>query len=63
MNVDGFVRSEAAGVDGARVVFYDFGPDLNRFACSEHPIVHETGVRNPGLAGQDPAGQDKGSAA
>ena len=56
--VDWFVRLKAAGVDGVQVNFYDFGPDLDRFACTVLPLMHEAGLRNP-----EPAGNEMGSAA
>ena len=37
----------APGVDGAQASFYDFGPDLDRFACTVLPFMHEAGLRNP----------------
>ena len=58
MIVDWFVRLKAAGVDGVQVNFYDFGPDLDRFARTVLPLMHEAGLRNP-----EPAGHDMGSAA
>ena len=58
MIVDWFVRLKAAGVDGVQVNFYDFGPDLDRFARTVLPLMHEAGLRNP-----EPAGNDMGSAA
>ena len=51
-------RLGAAGVDGAQVNFYDFGPDLDRFACTVLPLMHEAGLRNP-----EPVGPQTGSAA
>ena len=48
MIVDWFARLRAAGVDGAQVNFYDFGPDLDRFARTVLPLMHEAGLRNPG---------------
>ena len=56
--VDWFVRLKAAGVDGVQVNFYDFGPDLDRFARTVLPLMHEAGLRNP-----EPAGNEMGSAA
>ena len=56
--VDWFVRLKAAGVDGVQVNFYDFGPDLDRFARTVLPLMHEAGLRNP-----EPAGNEIGSAA
>ena len=47
MIVDWFARLRAAGVDGAQGNFYDFGPDLDRFACTVLPLMHEAGLRTP----------------
>ena len=47
MMVDWFVRLRAAGVDGVQVNFYDSGPDLDRFARTVLPLMHEAGLRNP----------------
>ena len=47
MIVDWFVRLKAAGVDGVQVNFYDFGPDLERFARTVLPLMREAGLRNP----------------
>ena len=58
MILDWFVRLKAAGVDGVQVNFYDSGPDLDRFARTVLPLMHEAGLRNP-----EPAGNDMGSAA
>lgn len=58
MIVDWFVRLKAAGVDGVQVNFYDFGPDLDRFARTVLPLMHEAGLRNP-----EPVGNEMGSAA
>lgn len=58
MIVGRFARLEAAGVDGVQVNFYDFGPDLDRFARTVLPLMHEAGLQNP-----EPAGHDMGSAA
>ena len=52
------LRLRAAGVDGVQVNFYDFGSDLDRFARTVLPLMHEAGRRNP-----EPAGHDMGSAA
>ena len=52
------LRFGAAGVDGVQANFYDFGPDLDRFARTVLPLMHEAGQRNP-----EPAGHDMGSAA
>ena len=57
MIVDWFVRLRAAGVDGVQIYFYDFGPDLDRFARSVLPLMHEAGLRNP-----EPVGSHIGSA-
>ena len=51
------LRLEAAGVDGVQVNFYDFGPDLDRFARTVLPLMREAGLRNP-----EPAGKARGSA-
>ena len=58
MIVDWFARLRAAGVDGVQVNFYDFGPDLDRFACTVLPLMHEAGLRNP-----EPVEPKTGSAA
>lgn len=53
MIVDWFARLKAAGVDGVQVNFYDFGPDLDRFARTAPLLMREAGLRNPELAGND----------
>ena len=58
MIVDWFARLRAAGVDGAQINFYDFGPDLDRFAHTVLPLLHEAGLRHP-----EPVGADTGSPA
>ena len=46
-------RLEAAGVDGAQISSYDFGPDLDRFARTVLPFVYAAGRRNPEPVGRD----------
>ena len=53
MIVGRFARLEAAGVDGARVNFYDSGPDLDRFARTALVLVHEAGRQSPESTGND----------
>ena len=56
MIVDWFGRLRGAGVDGAQVHFYDFGPDLDRFACTVLPLMREAGLRAPEPAGLETTG-------
>ena len=58
MIVDRFVRLKAAGVDGVQVNFYDFGPDLDRFARTVLPLMREAGLRNPEPAGLENNGSE-----
>ena len=44
---------EAAGVDGVQVNFYDFGPDLDRFARTVPPLLREAGLRISGPLDSD----------
>ena len=51
-------RARAAGVDGARVNFYDFGPELDRFARTVPPRMREAGLRAPEPDGLENTGSE-----
>ena len=56
MIVDWFTRLKAAGVDGVQVNFYDFVPDLDRFARTVLPLMREAGLRAPEPAALETTG-------
>ncbi|MGH2873597.1 MAG: LLM class flavin-dependent oxidoreductase [Solirubrobacteraceae bacterium] len=44
--VEGFLRLESAGCDGIQLTFFDYLPDMERFARDVLPLLAEAGLRN-----------------